>query len=689
MTRPTLGLSVLFLAAGVACAKENLSTRLAVASPDGENVALFWLDEGRPMYLVARHGEELIGASRMGFELADGVSLGEGFEIVGTFARAHDETWEQPWGEQREVRDRHNELRVTLRQKGRGADPDKDGLVLVIAFRAFDDGVAFRYEVPRQRGLGEVRIMNELTEFALAGDWPAWWIPAFGDNRYEYIYSRTPVSETKAVHTPVTMQAGPRSFVSFHEASLVDFSSMALENVGGHKLKAKLFPWSDGVLVRGEGLVRSSWRTIQMADTPAALVESTMALNLCEPSKIDDTSWIEPGKYVGVWWEMHLNRSTWGSGPRHGATTENTKRFIDFAAKHGFKGVLVEGWNIGWDGDWMANGKQFRFTEPYPDFDLKGLAEYAAERGVTLIGHHETAGGIPNYESQLDDAMALYGRLGVRAVKTGYVDFGQDIERIDEHGKEVQEWSHGQYMVRHHQRVIEAAAKNRVMVVAHEAIKDTGLRRTWPNFMSRECAKGQEYNAWSGDARNPPEHESILTFTRMLSGPMDYTPGVFDIRLSTGVDRPNERIPSTLAKQLALYVVLYAPMQMACDFPEVYEKHLDAFQFILDVPTDWDRTRALDGVIGDYVVVARQERGGDDWYLGAASDEEGRTLDTPLDFLTPGRKYEAQIYRDADDAHWTDNPTAYTIESREVDSDTVMTLKLAPGGGQAIRFKAL
>lgn len=671
------------LAATSSQARESAVTTFAVASPDGLSAVQFQLADGKPTYTVTRRGETLVETSRLGLELADGKSLAEGFVVTGVGSDSSDSTWEQPWGEVRKVRDHYNQKQVTLRQ------PGADGLTLVITFRAYDDGVAFRYEIPKQQGLGDIAIMNEVTEFALTGDWPTWWVPAFEDNRYEYVYSHTPVSEVKAVHTPVTMQAGPQTFVSFHEAALVDYSSMALRNVGDHKLKADLFPWSDGVLVRGKGSVRSSWRTIQIADSPSGLVESTMLLNLNEPSKLADTSWIEPGKYVGIWWEMHINRATWGSGDRHGATTENTKRYLDFAAKYGFKGVLVEGWNTGWDGDWISNGKLFSFTEPYPDFDIEELSRYGAERGVHLIGHHETAGSIPNYERQLDDAFDLYERLGVKTVKTGYVMFGQGEQRIDESGKEVKEWSHGQYMVRHHQKVIEAAAKHRIMIVAHEAIKDTGLRRTWPNFMSRECARGQEYNAWSGDGRNPPEHDSILAYTRMLSGPMDYTPGVFDITLSAGVDRDNDRIPSTLAKQLALYVVLYAPMQMACDLPEVYEKHLDAFQFIRDVPTDWEQTRAIDGVIGDYVVTARKERDGEDWYLGAVSDEQPRTLEVPLSFLEPGVKYEAQIYRDADDAHWLSNPTAYTIEQSEVDSETVLTLRLAPGGGQAVRLKRL
>ncbi len=669
----------LTLALLLTLAAQAVAEPVTVASPDGDLLVRFALHDGTPTYAVTRRGESLILPSKMGFELADGVSLAEGFGIASLRRAGADTTWTQPWGECRVVRDHHNELAVRLQQ------PGDDGKTLVIVFRVFNDGVAFRYVLPEQPNLDDVVIADEATQFALAGDWPSWWIPAFGDTRYEYIYSNTPISETDNVHTPVTLKANDRTYVSFHEAALVDFSSMALQNRGDNTLKANLYPWSDGMRVRGEAPMKSPWRTIQVGDTPSDLVESNLILNLNEPSELEDAEWVKPGKYVGVWWAMHVGRSTWGPGDKHGATNENVKQMIDFAGKHGFDGVLVEGWNRGWDGDWMRNGHKFSFTEPFPDFDMDELSRYGAQHDVYLVGHHETAGAIPNYEGQLDDAFAYYQKHGVKAVKTGYVEFGAGIERRDAQGVEHNEWHHGQYMVRHHQRVVETAAKHKLMVVAHEAIKDTGLRRTWPNFISRECARGQEYNAWSGDGRNPPEHVTVLPYTRMLSGPMDFTPGVFDITLESG-DSPNDRIPSTLAKQLALYVVIYSPMQMACDFPEVYERHRDAFQFILDVPTDWERTLALDGAIGEYAVIARQEREGDIWCLGAVTDEQGRTLETPLSFLDSGRRYEAQIYRDADDADWWKNPTSYTIETRDVDASTVLSIRLAPGGGQAIRF---
>lgn len=672
-------LLLIALVSAVAVVCEAADERV-VSSPDGSLRVSFVLSEGHPTYSCIRNGKALINASRMGFELTEGVSLANGFAEAGVKRNAVDTTWIQPWGECREVRDHHNELRIALKQ------PGNHGLAMTVVFRVFDDGVAFRYEFPQQPNLGDFVIQDEVTEFALAGDWPAWWIPAFDANRYEYVHSQTPISETSNVHTPLTMQANDRTFVSLHEAALVDFSSMAIENTGENRLKANLYPWSDGLRVRGTAPMKTPWRTLQVGDTPSALVESNLILNLNEPSKLEDTSWIKPGKYVGVWWDMHVGRATWGSGPTHGATNERVKHFMDFASKYGFDGVLVEGWNEGWDGDWMKNGKKFSFTKPYADFDIEELSHYGAERGVHLIGHHETAGAIANYESQLEDAFALYERLGVKAVKTGYVEFRDGIDRIDADGNEHGEWHHGQFMVRHHQKVVETAARHKTMVVAHECIKDTGLRRTWPNFMSRECARGQEYNAWSGDYRNPPEHCSVLPYTRMLSGPMDFTPGVFDIKLDSG-DRPNDQIPSTLAKQLALYVVIYAPLQMACDFPEVYERHRDALQFILDVPTDWEQTRGIDGVIGDFCVVARKERGGSVWCLGAVTDEVARTIETPLAFLDEGITYVAEIYRDADDAHWFDNPTAYVVEQKEVTADTVLTLRLAPGGGQAVRFR--
>ena len=650
-----------------------------VRSPDASLEVEFSLVDSAPSYVVRRFGKEVIRPSRLGFELINCNSLDANFKVVATERDAHDEVWTQPWGEKKDIRCHYNELRVVLQQQ------DKQARQLAIVFRVFDDGVGFRYEFPEQPHLEYMEIKDELTEFALAEKATAWWIPAMDEQRYEYIYKKSPVSKLSKVHTPLTCETADGLCVSIHEAALVDYASMALSHTGKRVLKADLVPWSDGVLVKRTAPFDTPWRTIQIADNPGDLITSYLILNLNEPNRLGDVSWVKPGKYVGVWWEMHVNLATWSSGEKHGANTENVKKFIDFAAKYGFDGVLVEGWNIGWDGDWFSNGNEFSFTKPYPDFDLEGLAEYARERDVYLVGHHETAGGIANYESQLEEAYELYERLGVKAVKSGYVAHGQGIQR-HEGDKVFHEWHHGQFMVRHYRRALEQAAKNRTMLVAHEPIKDTGLRRTFPNMMSREGARGQEYNAWGGDGGNPPDHTVILPFTRMLAGPMDFTPGVFDITLETG-DRPDNRVNTTLAKQLALYVVVYAPLQMAVDFPAVYEAHLDALQFIIDVPADWEDTRVLHAKIGDYVAIARKDRNSEDWYLGAITDENGRVLKTPLSFLDRDKTYVAEIYRDADDADWESNPTAYVVEQAEVDANSIMTLRLVPGGGQAIRFR--
>jgi alpha-glucosidase len=431
--------------------------------------------------------------------------------------------------------------------------------------------------------------------------------------------------------------------------------------------------------------MKTPWRTIQITDTPGGLITSYLILNLNEPNKLGDVSWIKPGKYVGIWWEMHLGISTWASGDKHGATTANAKRYIDFAAKYGFDGVLVEGWNLGWDGDWMQNSELFKFTTPYPDFDIDEVTRYAKQKDVRLIGHHETSGGILNYEQQMIDAFTFYKRLGVDAIKTGYVAQGQGIKRIDADNKEQREWHHGQYMVRHYRKVVEEAAKHRIMLDVHEPIKATGIRRTFPNMMTREGARGQEYNAAWSKGNNPPEHTTIIPFTRGLAGPFDFTPGIFDIKNSK-VETKNQ-VPTTLAKQLALYVVLYSPLHMAADLPDNYGTRPEPFQFIVDVPTDWQDTRVLHARIGDYVTIVRKDRNSEDWYLGSITDELGRVLEAPLHFLSPGKKYVAEIYKDGAEADWQRNPYDIEITKALVDNTSSLTLRLAPGGGQAIRFK--
>jgi alpha-glucosidase len=650
-----------------------------VDSPQAVLTVCVATDARGPYYEAYRGDRQIITHAKLGLVL-DGFGNQPASRASNARRSAADQTWEQPWGEQRVIRDRHAELKVTLSGVDAGATEPFD-----ITVRVFDDGFGFRYEFNQIAATRDVAVIDELTEFRLANDFDAWWYPARHADRDEYLYHRGPLFEVNLAETPLTLQS-PGLYLSIHEAALIDYASMNLRRTAERTLKADLMPWSDGVLVRKHGPFVTPWRTVLVGDTPVALANSRIELNLNEPNRLADTSWIHIGKYVGIWWEMHLNRSTWASGEKHGANNANVKHYIDFAAKNGFGGVLVEGWNRGWDGDWVANGKHFSFTEAYPDFDLPMLAGYGRERGVRIIGHHETAGAVENYERQLEAAMSLYEANGVSVVKTGYVKPSGSIEHTLADGTVGHEWFAGQFRVNHEMKVAAVAAQHRISIVAHEPVKDTGLRRTWPNMLSREGARGQEFNAW-GRPTNPPEHLTILPFTRLLGGPMDFTPGIFDITF--GKTNVNERVQSTLATQLALYVLIYSPVQMAADLPENYEKRPDAFQFIRDVPTDWETSRALQGEIGDYVVVARQQRGAADWYLGATTDENGRTLTIPLDFLERGRRYEAQIYRDAPDADYLRNPTALIIEKRLVSSKDRIEAVLAPGGGLAVRFRAL
>ena len=684
---PTICQRQRFLVAGVAwlgalllCAGASLADEThTVSSPDGTIQVRFSVDRGTPRYEIRYLDRLVVRPSQLGVVLADNASFQDNLTEVSHQVRSVDETWIQPWGEKKAIRDHYHELRVTLRR----VDPPQRRMEIVL--RVFDDGVGFRYEWPAQDELAEFQIIDELTEFDLAGDCTAWWIPAYQNDRYELLYKKTSFSEVPIVHTPLTMRTLEGVYLSFHEAALADYASMTLERTGETKLKANLVPWSDGIKVRAVAPHRSPWRTIQISPDAAGLITSYLILNLNEPNVLGDVSWVTPGKYAGVWWEMHLATKTWSSGPQHGATTANAKKHIDFAAANGMMGVLVEGWNIGWDGDWMRHGDDFQFTVPYPDFDIREVTRYAAERGVGLIGHHETAGAIANYERQLGEAFDYYRALGIHAVKTGYVNFGQNIERIDENLQPQLEWHHGQFMVRHYRKVIEEAAKRQIMVDVHEPIKDTGERRTFPNMMTREGARGQEYEAWSGDGGNPPDHTVILPFTRMLAGPIDYCPGIFDLLFEE--ERPDNRLNTTLAKQLALFVVLYSPLQMVPDLPENYAAHPDAFRFIQAVPTDWENTRVLHAEIGDFVTIVRQERGGEDWYLGSITDEMGRQLRTRLDFLTPQRPYVAEIYEDAPGSDWKTSPLAYRVRQEKVTSETEMELNLAPGGGTAMRFR--
>ena len=658
-------LSILFAAlAALLCTACGSSGR--VCSPDGTLCLEVAERGGRIGYSVTRRGAPLLDFSTLGFELLDAPALREGLEITGTSRDSRDETWETVWGEQRTVRSHYNELRVSVRES------DAPRRRFDVVFRLFDDGYGFRFEFPEQPHLGEFAITDELTEYRFPSDHNAWWMPA-REPYYESLARHTPISRMDTVNTPLTLECAGGGYLALHEADLTDYAKMSLYP-DGTTLRCHLTPWSTGVKVYARTPFRTPWRTMIVADTPGGLVTSRLMLNLNEPCRIEDTSWIRPAKYVGIWWSMHLFQETWAQGPRHGATTENAKRYIDFAAEHGIEGVLVEGWNVGWDGEWTKNTARIRFTEPYPDFDIEAVAGYAAQKGVELIGHHETGADTKNYEAQLEEAFAFYKKYGVDYVKTGYVNVLMD-------GKELHD---SQYGVRHYRRVIETAARCGMMIDNHEPVMPTGIERTWPNLMTQEGVRGQEYNAWSPDGGNPPEHTTVVPFLRGLAGPMDYTFGTF--RFDNPVS-PFARVQSTIARELAHYVVIYSPLQMASDLPENYRGH-KAFDFIRDVPTDWERTLVPQAAIGDYAVFVRQDRSSEDWYLGAVPDEEPRTVGVPLTVLAPGVTYTAQIYADGEGADWKTNPYAVDYEERPVTAADTLTVSMASGGGCAVRFAA-
>ncbi|MDP2486485.1 glycoside hydrolase family 97 protein [Pseudoalteromonas marina] len=655
-------------------------------SPNG-NIKITISDElTTPSYSIDFKNKPVINSSALGFKFKQQAPFSEGFKITHTQQNTQNTQWQQPWGERQTVTDNHNEVAVTFKKP--------QGGVFTVKFRAFNNGVGFRYEIPKQPGFENIEITKELTEFAIANSQSAtaWWIPARGWNRYEYVYNTTPVNDAPLVHTPFTFKNKEGVHVSIHEAALVDYAGMTLNQRRPGVFQADLTPWSDGIAVKKQGAFNTPWRTIQIGSKAVDLINSDIILNLNEPNKLGDVSWVKPGKYVGIWWGMHINTQTWGSGEKHGATTQTTKYYMDFAAEYGFDGVLVEGWNIGWDGDWFFNGDVFSFTQPYDDFDIEELTRYGKQKGVQLIGHHETSGNVTNYRNQMEDAFALYEKSNVSQVKTGYVADGGNIKRIDENGIARHEWHDGQFMVNEYLYNVKLAAKHKISINTHEPIKDTGLRRTYPNWIAREGARGQEFNAW-GTPPNPPEHIPMLAFTRMLAGPMDFTPGIFDMGFN-GLGDDTNRPQTTLAKQLALYVVLYSPIQMAADLPKNYLAKPDAFQFIQDIPTDWQQSIALDGEVGDFIVFARKERkrdkySGNDWYLGAVTDEKARTIEVKLDFLEKGKKFEAHIYQDGKNAEWKNKPYDLDIEKRVVSANDKLTLKLATSGGTAIRFKAL
>ncbi|MCU1267817.1 MAG: alpha-glucosidase [Acidobacteria bacterium] len=679
-----------------------------IKSPAGKVSLSFALtNDGEPTYRLSIGGKPVVLQSRLGIELKDLPALTKGFAVVGADVSDRDETWEPVWGEVKQIRNHYRELAVTLQQAS------ANNRRMIIRFRLFDDGLGFRYEFPEQNDLKYFIVSDEKTEFNLTGDHKAFWIPGdYDTNEYAYFTTRlSDVDATKGidakeigvksiaapnvVQTPLMMKTSDGLYINIHEAALVNYPAMDLSvDRQTFRLSSHLVPDAIGNKAYLQAPDKTPWRTIIVSDKAADILASKLILNLNEPSKVRDTSWIKPQKFLGIWWEMHVGKSTWNYSDvgnvklatadwaslkpngKHGATTANTKRYIDFASKHGFDSVLVEGWNVGWE-DWYGKWKEdvFDFLTPYPDFDVAELEKYAAERRVKLIMHHETSGSVTNYERRMDEAYRFMKQHGYDAVKTGYV--GRIIPRGEHHD--------GQWMVNHFVRVAEATSRQRIMLDSHEAVRPTGLQRTYPNWLACEAARGNEFNAWS--VGNPPEHETILPFTRLMGGPMDYTPGIFQIKLDYYQPGKKEQVHTTLAKQLALYVTMYSPLQMAADLPENYERFLDAFQFIKDVAVDWDDTRILEAEPGDYVTIARKAKNRDEWYIGAITDETARASKIPLSYLTPKRWYVATIYADAADAHWESNPMKYQIQSFLVNNQTTLAINLASGGGAAISLK--
>lgn len=643
-----------------------------LTSPDGHLRVTVGLKGGKPYYMVERDGKAVVNRSYLGFILGDG-AFDDNFKMVGKTRDSKNETWTQPWGEDRIVQNHYNELRVKLQQA------DKRQRQLNVVFRAFNDGFGFRYEFPKQRNLGEFRIMDEKTQIAMPTDAPAWTEPTNGTKYYEAVWTKDLLSRKDTVNTPITVEVNDSLYMAIHEANLTDYASLNYTprhtDGAAVTLVTALTPWSNGVKVYAKAPFVSPWRTIVITKKAGDLITSKLMLNLNEPCKIKDTSWITTGKYVGIWWGMHMKDYTWAQGPKHGATTANTKRYIDFAAKHGLQAVLVEGWNYGWDGDWTKEGDKFSFTKAYPDYDLEGLQKYALGKGVRLVAHNETGGAAKNYENQLDSAFALYERLGIRAIKTGYVNSMMDDK----------EDQHSQYGIRHYRKVIETAAKYHLMVINHEPAMPSGLCRTYPNLMSGEGMRGQEYNAWSDDGGNPPYHVCVLPFTRGLAGSMDFTPGIFNF---TNKAVPKTHPQTTLVKQLAEYILLYSPWQMAADMIENYENQ-PGFTFIESVPTDWEKSLVLNAEIGKYVTIARKDKASDDWYVGSATDAEARNLVLDLSFLDDGKEYVAEIYADGDGADYRTNPYPLKYDRIKVTKNSTLSLHLAPSGGAAIRIKLL
>jgi alpha-glucosidase len=672
LTRWLTALMMLFAAPAMA---EDVAS---VESPGKVLSATISLNgEGRVHYRIDRKGTPVIGDSQLGFLFTDQPQMLRNFAVVAQRSRDHDETWEQPWGEQRFVRDHYRELAIDLEEKSTLKRR------MTLEFRLYDDGVGFRYRLPARAGGKATNIAEELTQFRVASDGKAWWAPAFESNREEYLYNATAIGAIATAQTPLTMVLADRTHLSIHEAALVDYSGMNVARVEGTLLKAVLTPSSSGAKVSRTGEFTTPWRMLTIApDAPSLYAARNLILNLNEPNKLGDVSWVIPRKYVGIWWGMHLETQSWASGAKHGATTANALKLIDFAAKNRIAGMLVEGWNIGWDGDWFANGQDFSFTKPYPDFDLPRIAAYAKKKGVSIIGHHETSANIAHYEDEMAAGFDYFKGLGIDAVKTGYVSDAGGVQARGPDGQIRFEWHEGQVMARHHLKVVTEAAKRHIMINAHEPIKDSGLRRTYPNWVSREGQRGMEYNAW-GVPKNPPVYDTQLFFTRLMAGPMDYTPGIVSLK-----GRGDTDLLSTLARQLALYVVVYSPVAMAPDLQENYEANPIAFGFIREVPVDWEETRVLSGAIGEAVVVARKDRKSADWYIGGVTNEAARETKVALDFLPAGQRFTAHIYRDGPTAEAGPKGKDMIHETRAVGRGDVLTLRMAPAGGFAIRLEA-
>jgi len=677
-----------------------------INSPDKNLSLKFELNaSGTPTYQLKYKKKDVIKTSKLGIETKDVPSFLTGFTVVKTEQATADESWNPVWGEQKTIRNHYNELLVTLSQKA-----EKDRFIR-IRFRLFDDGLGFRYEFPEQDNLNYFIIKEERTEFAMAGDHKGFWLPGDYDTQeYSTVTSKlseirglmksaitpnssqTPFSDT-GVQTPLMLKSADGLYINLHEAALVDYSTMSLElNDKTMVFESHLTPDAIGDKGYLQAPTQTPWRTVIVSDKAGDILSSKLVLNLNEPTKYKDVSWIKPVKYVGVWWEMITGKSTWAftdekiqfgvtdykktkPNGKHGANTAHVKEYIDFASQHGFDAVLVEGWNEGWE-DWFGKTKDyvFDFVTPYPDFDVKELQRYAAEKGVKMMMHHETSGSVRNYERHLDTAYKFMVEHGYNSVKSGYV--GNMIPRGEYH--------YGQWLNNHYLYAVKKAADYKIMVNAHEAVRPTGLNRTYPNLIGNESARGTEYESFGG---NNPDHTTILPFTRLVGGPMDYTPGIFQTKISAYNPDNNSYVHTTLTKQLALYVTMYSPLQMAADFPETYNKFMDAFQFIKDVALDWDESYVLEAEPGDYITIARKAKGKQEWYIGGITDENARTSTVTFKYLPKGKSFTATIYADGKDASYDKNPQSYTIRKVKVNAKTVIKQQIAPGGGFAISIK--